>query len=104
MIGVVLLIDIAILVAWTTLEPLAWTRSVIRADQFGVPLESEGYCSSDHWAIFAGIIAAFHIALLLTACLLCYKARGIPTKFSESKYVFIAMLSHLQIMVVGGKI
>lgn len=103
MIGVVLLIDVSILVAWTAVAPLEWSRSVIRADQFGVPLESEGYCYSEHWTVFGGIIAAFHIALLAIACILCYKAREIPTKFSEGKYVFIAMLSHLQIMVVGGK-
>ena len=42
-----------------------------------------------------------HLMLLLVASYLCYVTRNIPTKFSEGKYVAIAMLSNLQIFVVG---
>ncbi|CAB9499078.1 acid type B receptor subunit 1 [Seminavis robusta] len=100
-IGVVLLIDVAILVVWTVVDPLTWHRVIIREDQFGVPVESEGFCASDSWVVFGGIIGFFHLSLLAIACILCYKARDIPTKFSEGKTVSIAMISHLQIMVVG---
>ena len=74
-IGVVLLIDVAILVCWSVLDPLTWKRSIIREDQFGSPLESEGFCTLDHWAAFAGTIATLHVLLLGVACYMCYVAR-----------------------------
>ncbi|CAB9504119.1 acid type B receptor subunit 2 [Seminavis robusta] len=100
-IGSVLFVDIIILVVWTFVDPLVWQRSVITADQFGEPLESVGYCTSEHWVAFGGVIAALHLVLLLTASCFCYISRHIPTKFSEGKYVSIAMVSNLQIFVVG---
>jgi hypothetical protein len=42
-----------------------------------------------------------YLSLLGFACYLCYVSRDIPTKFSEGKYVSIAMFSNLQIFVVG---
>lgn len=100
-IGAVLMVDVTILIVWTIADPLEWQRNIISADQFGAPLESQGFCSSDHWAVFAGVITAMHLLLLAVACYLCYVSRGIPTKFSEGKYVSIAMISNLQIFIVG---
>jgi hypothetical protein len=101
LIGGVLLVDVAILVVWTVMDPLRWERWVISADQFGAPLESEGSCYSDLWSIFGGVIALLHLLLMAVACILCYVARDIPTRFQEGKYVSIAMISNLQIFVVG---
>ena len=100
-IAVVLVLDVAILTVWTIIDPLRWERSVISADKFGDPLESEGHCTSDHWSWWIGTIAALHLVLLGFACYLCYASRDIPTKFSEGKYVSIAMVSNLQIFIVG---
>lgn len=97
----VLLIDLFILVTWTVVDPLEWQRTVIAEDQFGAPLESEGHCTSDSWVGFASAIAALHLLLLGVACWMCYVARDIPTKFSEGKYLSIAMISNLQIFMVG---
>lgn len=88
-IGFVLLVDVFILTVWTVVDPLEWQRTVIAADQFGAPLESEGFCRSDHWEIFAGVIAGLHLLLMGTACYMCYVARNIPSKFAESKYLSI---------------
>lgn len=102
-VGSVLVIDIIILILWTTIDPLEWKRKVILEDKFGYPLSSEGYCTSSSWKIFSSIIGALHVGLLVVACYMCYAARNIPTKYSEHKYVSIAMLSNLQIFVVGGE-
>lgn len=101
-IGFVLAVDVFILTIWTVVDPLVWERTVLAADQFGAPLESEGFCRSDHWVAFAAVIATLHLTLLGVACYMCYVARDIPTKFSEGKYLAIAMISNLQIFVVGG--
>ena len=102
-IGVVLVLDMIILIAWTIIDPLVWKREVVQVDRFGDPIESEGRCTCDSWVIFASTLAALHFGLLVIACYMCYVARNIPSKFSEHKYVTIAMISNLQIFVVGGE-
>lgn len=98
---IVLLVDVLILVWWTIVSPLEWTRVVISIDKFGSPLESSGHCTSEDWIIFAAIMATFHLTLLSVGCYLCYVARKIPTQFHEGKVVSIAMISNLQIFLVG---
>ena len=101
-IGAVLMLDVVILVMWTMVDPLHWERDVIQEDEFGNTLESQGYCTSENWRVFLGAIIALHIGLCAVASWLCYVARMIPTKYSEHKYVTIAMISNLQIFIVGG--
>lgn len=100
-IGAGLMVDVIILLVWTIVDPLHWRRDDIDEDIFGNVLASEGYCYSDHWFVFGGLIALWHFVLLLAGCYLCYISRDIPTTFSEGKYVAIAMVSNLQIFVVG---
>lgn len=100
-IGAVLVVDITILTIWTLVDPLEWTRNILVMDQYGNPLESEGHCTCQHWVAFAGAIAGLHFLLMGVACYLCYVARDIPTAFSEGKYLTIAMISNLQIFVIG---
>ena len=97
----VLLIDIAVLTAWTVTSPMHWSRYVLQADKYGDPLSSVGLCTGDNWMIFASLIAVLHFCLLGIACFLCYVTRNISTQFSESKYLAIAMVSNMQIFVVG---
>ncbi|CAB9510907.1 acid type B receptor subunit 2 [Seminavis robusta] len=100
-IGMVLMVDVAILVAWTITDPLVWHREVIRSDQFGAPMESLGYCISDSWKAWGAAMGALHLSLLGVACYMSYRARDIPTMYQEGKFVSIAMISNLQIFVVG---
>ena len=102
-IGVITFVDVAILIAWNVFAPLEWKRTVLRADIFGEALESQGMCTGDSWQVFASLIGCLHLFLLALGCVLCYKARQIPTMFQEGKYVSIAMLSNLQIFIVGGR-
>ncbi|CAB9527849.1 acid type B receptor subunit 2 [Seminavis robusta] len=97
----VLTVDIVILVAWTAVDPLEWTRETISSDKFGEPLESVGYCHSDHWRVFAAIIGVVHLVLMAVASYMCYRARHIPEEFSSSKFIAIAMFSNLQIFVIA---
>jgi len=99
-VGLVLLIDVAILTVWTVVDPLQWQRAVITADQYGYALSSEGHCYSEHWTIFVSIIAAYHLLLMCKACYVCYLARNLPERFA-TKYVSIAVFSNMQILVVA---
>ena len=100
-VGGILAIDVGILTVWTVIDPLEWTREVLVMDQYGYPLSSEGMCTSENWRAFAGTIAALHFTLMAVASWLCYVSRDIPTEFSEGKYVTIAILSNIQIFIVG---
>lgn len=102
-IGTILLLDVIILVTWTLVAPLHWERDIIREDQFGYPLESQGYCTSEYWRAFIGVLIALHISLCAVASWMCYAARHIPSRYSEHQYVTIAMISNLQIFLIGGK-
>lgn len=94
-------IDVIILTVWTIADPLKWQRTVTTTDVFGAPLESEGYCNSSHWEVFSGLIALFHFILMVVALYRCYKARKIPERVSNGKYVAIAMFCNFQIFLVG---
>ena len=100
-IGAILLVDVGILTAWTLFDPLEWVRSVLIVDKYGNALSSEGHCTSEYWGAFAGTIAVLHFSLMAVACWLAYVSRDVPTEFSEGKYVTIAVLSNLQIFMVG---
>lgn len=101
-IGKVLLLDVVILGLWTGLDPLHWQRYVIQQDQFGFTLESQGVCTSEDWKLFLGALVALHVALCIVACYMCYVSRNIPSRFSEHKYLTIAMVSNLQVFAIGG--
>lgn len=93
--------DVTILTVWTILDPLQWERTITAMDKYGEPLSSEGYCSCDSWILFASLIAALHLALMLLATYMCFRTRNIPTQFHEGQSLSISMVSNLQIFVVG---
>jgi len=94
-------VDIVICAIWTIFDRLKWSREITSADQFGEPLESAGFCSSEHWTTFVVVIGVWHLLLLLGGCHLCYLTRHISKKFVESRYMLLAMVSHLQIYLIS---
>ncbi|GMH83604.1 hypothetical protein TrST_g7150 [Triparma strigata] len=101
-IAVLLAIDVIILVLWGSDEDakLTWQR-IPDLEIKGYPVESTGTCTSANPWPYLGPIVAIHFSVLLFGNIMCYKARNAGTAFSESKYVFIAMVSNLQIMALG---
>jgi 7 transmembrane sweet-taste receptor of 3 GCPR len=96
----VLAIDVLILTVWTAVDPLRWNRTTINIDQYGNSVESQGFCSSDHWQVFASLIGFFHFILMAVACYWSYLARKIPDRIANGKYVGFAMFSNLQIFLI----
>lgn len=93
--------DVAILTVWTIVDPLEWQRTITSMDKYGEALSSEGFCTCDSWIVFAILIGALHLSLMLLATYMCYRTRHIPTRFHEGRYLSIAMVSNLQIFVIG---
>jgi len=100
-IGFILVLDITILTTWTIVDPLHYRRYTLKQDKLGYSLESVGYCTSDHWKIFTGVIGGLHLTLLLVAAGMCYMARHIPSRFSIGNSLAAAIVSNIQIFIVG---
>ena len=60
----VLLIDVIMLIVWTSVDPLYWNRQDIMVDKFGYVLESGRHCMLHHWILFTSIIGTFHLVFL----------------------------------------
>ena len=102
-IAALLLLDVVILGAWSadSSAALKWERIPKTIDSFGNVLESTGMCTSESPWVYGGLILGLHFAVLVYGNYMCYKSRNAGTAFSESKYVFMAMVSNLQIMALG---
>ena len=101
---ILLVVDLVILFIWSGSDSkLEWVREAKTTDSLGNILESTGMCKSKEGSpwVFGGIILALHFSVLVYGNYMCYQGRNAGTAFSESKYVFMAMVSNLQIMALG---
>jgi len=108
-------VEAVICIAWAIVDPLHWKREtvcvqwddkgeeclILQVDEYGHPRESAGRCTSKNPWMFLSPILALHFAMLLYAVVLCYKTRNISTEFQEGKWINMAMVSNLQILVLG---
>ena len=101
MIAGLALVDVAILLVWTAVDPQRYKREVSTIDVAGYNIESVGLCKSDTDSMFICLIAAFHLALLMWGVRLAYNGRKLETRFHEGKYVSVAMFSNLQVLCLG---
>ena len=95
-----------VLIAWTVADPFVRVRVGIPRfdDSFGRPTKSVGKCSSEDKTKEAFFFSAFFlinfIALLL-AVVECWKARNHPTRYQESQYIAVSMISLLEEAILG---
>lgn len=99
--AVLFTLNVIFLLVWTLVDPMVWTRKGLcgKGD-----LTSYGHCSlgskGTSTAMFVCLVAV-NICALLLANYEAYRARKVSTEYGESQYVAIAMLSILQILIVG---
>jgi hypothetical protein len=79
--------NVAILAAWTALDPPYWSRETLEYDDFGRVSESTGRCASDSIVAFVAPLLAINGSALLLALWQAYVCRNVSTDFSESKYI-----------------
>ena len=97
-------IDTIIMACWQLDAPWKFFRDVKDVDERGFPVDSVGVCRSEEGkdsTPYLVSLFAFHILILLYGTRLCYQTAGIPTAFSEGKYVSVAIVSHLQLLALG---
>jgi len=101
--ALLMLLVVALLVCWTAVDPLHFERSrdSVDYDSYGNPLRSSGACVCAHpWAWYGSLVAIIW-CLLLSGTWTAYRARNVPSRYQESKYVALVMASNLQILAVG---
>ena len=96
-------LDTIVLIAWNANDPIGFRRKIISTDSLDFVTETAGQCSSEGGTstTYFGIICGIHAALLLYGNYLCYQCRNLNGKFSETKYIAIAMVSNIQVLALG---
>ncbi|KAL3776718.1 hypothetical protein HJC23_001505 [Cyclotella cryptica] len=98
-IAVVFALNFTLLLCWTLIDPMRWQREYINGD----PTNSYGFCKSEGKASIAFLVLLILLngAALVQACVQSYYARNMDDEYAESRWIGIACLSWLQVMVVG---
>ena len=109
MVAVVLLFDLAILIAWVLVAPLQYIRTNVSTtlnEATGVmTIETVGACQGSPddvsmWAFLAPIIA-IHVGSMIVTNVILFKVRGISDRYQEQKYVALASMLVLELLLVG---
>eukprot|EP00565_Helicotheca_tamesis_P008798 CAMPEP_0185733860 /NCGR_PEP_ID=MMETSP1171-20130828/20766_1 /TAXON_ID=374046 /ORGANISM="Helicotheca tamensis, Strain CCMP826" /LENGTH=378 /DNA_ID=CAMNT_0028403693 /DNA_START=69 /DNA_END=1202 /DNA_ORIENTATION=+ len=88
---------VVVLSLWTALDPWAWEREVI--DE--VTGETYGKCYSEHESAFFYPLCCLMVLSTLLALYMAYKAKDIPSDFSDAHWVFYAIFLSAQVWAVG---
>lgn len=102
--SVLFVVNFALLLAWTLLDPLVFERIKVHEDS---PFsDTYGTCKFESESNRYGVGLAFPIVLvnfcaILLACAQAYRARHISDEFSESRWVAFTVASWAQVFVVG---
>lgn len=101
-----LVVEIGICFAWTAVDPLVWVRNDVTFQNYhgrNVVVETAGKCDS-----LGGGAMSFLVPLVLCqlfayafGCYLCFKSRNIETRFSEHKWISLALFNNIQIFVIA---
>ncbi|CAB9528080.1 Gamma-aminobutyric acid (GABA) B receptor [Seminavis robusta] len=98
---VLLSLNLIFLVVWTAVDPMYWERGRrCGADEF----TSYGVCriGKTKVSVVMGLLVILVDSLaLFMANYQAYKARNFSTEYSESKYIALAMMCILQVLMVG---
>eukprot|EP00544_Gedaniella_sp_CCMP2646_P004871 CAMPEP_0202485260 /NCGR_PEP_ID=MMETSP1361-20130828/4139_1 /ASSEMBLY_ACC=CAM_ASM_000849 /TAXON_ID=210615 /ORGANISM="Staurosira complex sp., Strain CCMP2646" /LENGTH=1067 /DNA_ID=CAMNT_0049114115 /DNA_START=47 /DNA_END=3250 /DNA_ORIENTATION=+ len=100
--GVILGLNLAVLIPWTIIAPLEWTRTLRDStDTFGRPVESYGACTNENAIPFVVVVLILNVGVLMLANWWAYMSRNIETEYHESRYIGISMASVLQAWCMG---
>lgn len=83
--------NVVVLVVWTLVAPLEWTREPVSFDQFGRITETYGSCSGENQSLFVILLIAINGSALVVANYQAFVARKIATEFAESECIAGAM-------------
>ncbi|GBG32274.1 Metabotropic glutamate receptor-like protein E [Hondaea fermentalgiana] len=86
-------VELLILIIWSVTDPLKFVRPTLN------PLN--GACESPSSRMFITLVAVYHLSLLFYGAYLSYKCRKMNGVFAETKYLSLAMLGNLQVLLLA---
>jgi len=101
--GILLTLNVILLLVWTILDPMYFSRTEPLAKGDGV--SSMATCHLGHGKVSEAMcssLAVVSFLVVVNANTQSYKARNIATEFSESKYVTMIMVGVLQLLILGA--
>ncbi|CAB9525581.1 Gamma-aminobutyric acid (GABA) B receptor [Seminavis robusta] len=100
-----LVINWAVLTAWTVVDPLAWVRydlgTTVDEEAGFLTTESVGGCSSDNVGAWIGSLLSFHLTIMIASNILLWQLRGVRDRYQESKYITLASLFACEFLLLG---
>jgi ABC-type sugar transport system substrate-binding protein len=94
--------NIVVLICWTKLDPLTYTREESDGlDFWNRVISTYGVCRSEHPIPYLTVLAVINFSVVAIACWQAFQARDIKSEFSESKYIGSAMSSLFQGFLTG---
>ena len=106
--SILLAINVVLLTAWSA-SPwrMSWHRITVenQIDQFGRSKESYGVCRpNSQWHFLLTVPLVLTNAIVLgMATFQSYRARDLPSDFSETSYMAISMISLSEVFILGSK-
>ena len=104
---ILMLINVAMLLCNTFVSPYQYERVEMDSyDRFGRSTETYGGCRprDSTFYVFFTITGVFNGVGIIVAFYQSWKARNLPTEFSESGYLAVAMASLTETLFLGGPI
>ena len=102
---IALLVNWAVLIPWTVLDPLEWQREYLGIDvdeRSGVvTISSVGKCTCNNFGAWAGSLLSFHLVIMIAANLLLWQLRSVSDRYQEAKYVALATFLALEFLILG---
>lgn len=102
--GALLLVNVIVLLSWTFVAPLKWTRLEGESkDAFDRSTDSHATCSAESSSAlpFLLVLVIFNLGMLIVANVLAYKSRDVSIEYQENRYIAISMASILQAWAMG---
>ena len=90
---------LVILIIQVSIAPLEWVREVVD-DLTG---DSQGQCesSTDKFAFWVVPLACVVIAMMFLLGFAAYKTRDVDSAYSESSWIVVMMVTHIEVMLIG---
>ncbi|CAB9515323.1 Gamma-aminobutyric acid (GABA) B receptor [Seminavis robusta] len=102
---VCLVINWALVTAWTIVDPLTWTRedqgTNVDEEAGILTEESVGKCSSDYMTAWLGSLLGFHLTIMIATNVLLWQLRTVSDRYQESKFITLASLFACEFLLLG---
>jgi hypothetical protein len=98
--AVLFTLNLTILVSWTVVDPLKWSRAPVNGEFWNTHGECSG-SSKTTTTLFLVLICLVNAGAFSLACWQAYRARKISDEFSESKNLGMAIFCWAQLLAVG---